>query len=84
MVFLEDDSGMEFLVNNKIISLDFFVVEVYKKVWCIMNEGEFMRIVYCMWGLLGDVIEEFIEFLDFIIDEEEDEEEVYKMVGVMV
>lgn len=74
---------MELLVNNKIISLDLPVAEVYKKVWCPTNEGEPMRIIYRMRGLLGDATEEFIESLDSTTDEEEDEEEVYKMAGVM-
>uniref|UniRef100_A0A673KP75 E3 ubiquitin-protein ligase UBR4 n=1 Tax=Sinocyclocheilus rhinocerous TaxID=307959 RepID=A0A673KP75_9TELE len=64
VALLEDDSGMELLVNNKIISLDLSVVEVYKKVWCPTNEGEPMRIIYRMRGLLGDATEEFIESLD--------------------
>lgn len=42
-----------------------------------------MRIVYRMRGLLGDATEEFIESLDSTTDEEEDEEEVYRMAGVM-
>lgn len=83
VALLEDDSGMELLVNNKIISLDLPVAEVYKKVWCTTNEGEPMRIVYRMRGLLGDATEEFIESLDSTTDEEEDEEEVYRMAGVM-
>uniref|UniRef100_W5MAW8 Ubiquitin protein ligase E3 component n-recognin 4 n=1 Tax=Lepisosteus oculatus TaxID=7918 RepID=W5MAW8_LEPOC len=83
VALLEDDSGMELLVNNKIISLDLSVAEVYKKVWCPTNEGEPMRIIYRMRGLLGDATEEFIESLDSTTDEEEDEEEVYKMAGVM-
>ncbi|KAM6434914.1 E3 ubiquitin-protein ligase UBR4 isoform 2-T2 [Liasis olivaceus] len=83
VALLEDDSGMELLVNNKIISLDLPVAEVYKKVWCPTNEGEPMRIIYRMRGLLGDATEEFIESLDSTTDEEEDEEEVYKMAGVM-
>ena len=33
VALLEDDSGMELLVNNKIISLDLPVKEVYKKIW---------------------------------------------------
>ncbi|TRY87094.1 hypothetical protein DNTS_009169 [Danionella cerebrum] len=56
---------------------------VYKKVWCPTNEGEPMRIIYRMRGLLGDATEEFIESLDSTTDEEEDDEEVYKMAGVM-
>ncbi|KAM6976924.1 E3 ubiquitin-protein ligase UBR4 [Aplochiton taeniatus] len=83
VALLEDDSGMELLVNNKIISLDLSVFEVYKKVWCPTNEGEPMRIIYRMRGLLGDATEEFIESLDSTTDEEEDDEEVYKMAGVM-
>ncbi|XP_075462125.1 E3 ubiquitin-protein ligase UBR4 isoform X4 [Ascaphus truei] len=83
VALLEDDSGMELLVNNKIISLDLPVAEVYKKVWCPTNEGEPMRIIYRMRGLLGDATEEFIESVDSTADEEEDEEEVYKMAGVM-
>ncbi|XP_013766248.1 E3 ubiquitin-protein ligase UBR4 [Pundamilia nyererei] len=39
VALLEDDSGMELLVNNKIISLDLSVAEVYKKVWCPTNEA---------------------------------------------
>lgn len=33
MALLDDDSGMELLVCNKIISLDLPVADVYKKVW---------------------------------------------------
>ncbi|XP_069096233.1 E3 ubiquitin-protein ligase UBR4 isoform X5 [Pleurodeles waltl] len=83
VALLEDDSGMELLVNNKIISLDLSVAEVYKRVWCPTNEGEPMRIIYRMRGLLGDATEEFIESLDSTTDEVEDEEEVYKMASVM-
>lgn len=31
-------SAVQLLVNNKIISLDLPVAEVYKKVWCTTNE----------------------------------------------
>uniref|UniRef100_A0A8C9G5B5 E3 ubiquitin ligase UBR4 C-terminal domain-containing protein n=1 Tax=Pavo cristatus TaxID=9049 RepID=A0A8C9G5B5_PAVCR len=43
VALLEDDSGMELLVNNKIISLDLPVAEVYKKVWCPTNE---VRVIF--------------------------------------
>ena len=33
VALLEDDTGMELLVNKKIISLDLPVKDVYKKVW---------------------------------------------------
>jgi len=39
IALLEDDSGMEILVNNKIIALDLPVREVYKKVW-LPNHNE--------------------------------------------
>ena len=35
VALLEDDTGMELLVNNKIISLDLPVADVYKKVWAV-------------------------------------------------
>ncbi len=34
IALLEDDTGMELLVANKIISLDLPVKDVYKKIWC--------------------------------------------------
>lgn len=65
VALLEDDNGMELLVNNKIMSLDLAVKEVYKKVWIAEGgEGDSMRIVYRMRGLLGDATEEFIETLN--------------------
>ena len=33
VALLEDDTGMELLVNNKIISLDLPVKDVWKKIW---------------------------------------------------
>ncbi|XP_014674376.1 PREDICTED: E3 ubiquitin-protein ligase UBR4-like [Priapulus caudatus] len=83
VALLEDDSGMELLVNNKIISLDLPVKDVYKKTWLPDGEGEAMRIVYRMRGLLGDATEEFIESLDMKKDEAVDNEAVYKMATVM-
>lgn len=57
---------MELLVNNKIISLDLPVDQVYKKIWC--NGGndskDPMKVVYRMRGLLGDATEDMIENLD--------------------
>ncbi|VVC25973.1 Hypothetical protein CINCED_3A011321 [Cinara cedri] len=85
VALLEDDNGMELLVNNKIISLDLPVKEVYKKIW--LPEGgdneAAMHIVYRMRGLLGDATEEFIETLDAKCDQEVNNEEVYKMANVM-
>lgn len=84
VALLEDDNGMELLVNNKIMSLDLPVVEVYKKVW--LAEGgdhEAMRVIYRMRGLLGDATEEFVETLTNKSQSAVDNEEVYKMANVL-
>lgn len=84
VALLEDDNGMELLVNNKIISLDLPVKEVYKKIW--VHEGgecDAMRVVYRMRGLLGDATEEFVETLTASSEQEVNNEEVYKMANVL-
>ncbi|XP_047102506.1 protein purity of essence [Schistocerca piceifrons] len=84
VALLEDDNGMELLVNNKIISLDLPVREVYKKVWVAEGgEGDAMRVVYRMRGLLGDATEEFVETLDAKSEQEVNDEDLYKMANVM-
>lgn len=42
-----------------------------------------MRIIYRMRGLLGDATEEFIETLENKENEDQDDEEVYKLANVM-
>ncbi len=82
IALLEDDNGMELLVNNKIISLDLSVREVYKKVWLteVLSEHEPMRIVYRMTGLSGDATEDIIDNLDGKgNDLTKNDEEVYRM-----
>lgn len=84
IALLEDDNGMELLVNNKIISLDLPVKDVYKKVW--LAEGgdrDAMRIVYRMRGLLGDATEEFVETLNNKSQEQVDIEQLYRMANVL-
>ena len=84
VALLEDDNGMELLVNNKIISLDLPVQEVFNKIWLPeMGEGIPMRIIYRMRGLLGDATEEFIESLDKKEGETSDDEEIYKLAEVL-
>ena len=84
VALLEDDNGMELLVNNKIISLDLPVKDVFTKVWLPeAGEGEPMRVVYRMRGLLGDATEEFIENLSKKEGEKCDEEVTYKLAAVM-
>ena len=85
VALLEDDNGMELLVNNKIVSLDLPVKDVYQKVWLpeAAQEGEPMRVVYRMRGLLGDATEEFIETVNSKDGDDQDEEDVYRLAGVM-
>lgn len=84
VALLEDDNGMELLVNNKIISLDLPVKDVYKKMWLAEGgERDAMRIVYRMRGLLGDATEEFIETLSNKVTEEVDNEQLYRMANVL-
>lgn len=59
-------------------------LQVYKKVWLAENnESDAMRVVYRMRGLLGDATEEFVETLDKKKEENVDNEQVYRMAGVM-
>lgn len=84
VALLEDDNGMELLVNNKIMSLDLPVKDVYKKVWLAEGgEVESMRVIYRMRGLLGDATEEFVETLNNKSQAAVDNEEVYKMANVL-
>lgn len=84
VALLEDDNGMELLVNNKIISLDLPVKEVYKKIWVLEGgECDAMRVIYRMRGLLGDATEEFVESLNVSSEQEVNNEEVYKMANVL-
>lgn len=84
VALLDDDSGMELLVCNKIMSLDLTVKQVFKKVWCAENpETESMRVIYRMRGLMGDATEEFVESLDSKDSQEVDNEHVYRMANNM-
>ncbi|ELU10961.1 hypothetical protein CAPTEDRAFT_154354 [Capitella teleta] len=84
VALLEDDTGMELLVCNKIISLDLPVIDVYKKIWVPQHgEVDAMRIVYRMRGLLGDATEDMVNTLDSGRDDDVDQEEVYKLANVM-
>lgn len=84
VALLEDDNGMELLVNNKIMSLDLSVKDVYKKIWLAEGgEVDSMRVIYRMRGLLGDATEEFIETLEVKKQTTLDNEEIYKMANVL-
>ena len=53
VALLEDDSGMELLVNNKIINLDLPVKDVYRKVfiifYCRILYSSFFSVCMCMY-----------------------------------
>ena len=49
VALLEDDNGMELLVNNKIISLDLAVKDVYNKVGTL-KESMLTHILYSCGG----------------------------------
>ena len=84
VALLEDDTGMELLVSNKIISLDLAVKDVYKRIWLAdHSDTEAMRIVYRMRGLLGDATEDMVNSLETRKDSDVDCEEVYRMASVM-
>ncbi|XP_050389975.2 E3 ubiquitin-protein ligase UBR4 [Patella vulgata] len=84
IALLDDDTGMELLVNKKIISLDLPVKEVYKKIWLPDHgEGEPMPIIYRMRGLLGDATEDMVNSLVSSSEEDIDKEEVFKMAAVL-
>lgn len=46
-------------------------------------QGETMRVIYRMRGLLGDATEDMVNSLDSGNDEDVDNEEVYKMANIM-
>ena len=49
VALLEDDSGMELLVANKIISLDLPVKDVYKKVWLAQSSNVSIHCIVTMY-----------------------------------
>ncbi|CAK9290710.1 unnamed protein product [Gordionus sp. m RMFG-2023] len=65
IALLEDDSGMELLVDNKIMNLNLLVKDVFIKVWIPTHpSSDTMLVIYRVRGLLGDATEEFIETLN--------------------
>jgi len=42
VALLEDDTGMELLVCNKIISLELPVKDVHRKIWCAEHNEVFL------------------------------------------
>ena len=50
VALLEDDTGMELLVCNKIISLELPVKDVHRKIWC----AEHNEVVFFCFGILNN------------------------------
>eukprot|EP00727_Mastigamoeba_balamuthi_P009858 m51a1_g5495 hypothetical protein (1440) ;mRNA; f:338337-343290 len=90
---LDDDNGMELLVNNQIIKLDLPIKQVYEQVWR-SNQGEGkpkakakgspMKVVYRLQGLDGEATEPIIDSLREEKPEERDPEEEYAAAAVLV
>lgn len=57
---IEDEHGMELLVDNKIISLDLKIEEVYKNVWKPINSAQPMIVVCRIQGVDGEAVEPLI------------------------
>lgn len=89
VALLDEDSAMELLVENRIISLDLPVAEVYKRIWLGLGKHEArepMRIMYRMRGLLGDATEEFVQTFpsDEQTADQQNPEEQYRLANVLV
>ncbi|EFA82601.1 hypothetical protein PPL_04293 [Heterostelium album PN500] len=88
--FLDDDNGMELLVDNKIIKLDLPIKKVYEQVWKRSAQAQRaanvnipMNVVYRLQGLDGEATEEIIENLSDNTNEERDPEEEFEITSVM-
>eukprot|EP01133_Synstelium_polycarpum_P011499 gene11499-13413_t len=88
--FLDDDNGMELLVDNKIIKLDLPIRRVYEQVWKRSAQAQRahdtnipMTVVYRLQGLDGEATEELIESLSDSTGEERDPEEEFEVTSVM-
>ncbi|KAF2077723.1 hypothetical protein CYY_000970 [Polysphondylium violaceum] len=88
--FLDDDNGMELLVDNKIIKLDLPIRKVYEQVWKRSPQAQRspdtnvpMTVIYRLQGLDGEATEEIIETLNDNTSEEKDPEEEFEITSVM-
>lgn len=71
--------------SSFVLSLDLSLENVYRKVWMPRHaEGEPMKVIYRLRGLLGDATEDMIESLNAgDAGSSEDAEQVYKMAEVL-
>ncbi|OHT12592.1 hypothetical protein TRFO_03612 [Tritrichomonas foetus] len=80
---IDDDNGMELLVDGKIISLDLPIEDVYKKVW-VPSKGESPMIVICrLQGLDGEATEPIINSFPREEAEEESPEVKFAFTEVL-
>uniref|UniRef100_A0A0M3HTT2 UBR-type domain-containing protein n=1 Tax=Ascaris lumbricoides TaxID=6252 RepID=A0A0M3HTT2_ASCLU len=82
VALLEDDNGMELLVNQQIISLDLSVAEVYEKLWRKDHPDQPMIIIYRMRGLLGDATEPFVQSLADTSNKESVNDEQLRLAAI--
>lgn len=82
---IDDDNGMELLVDDKIIALDLPVDRVYRQVW-MRGQGRDrsrMMIVYRLQGLDGEASEERVDSLPDEGANKEDPEVVFALTKVI-
>jgi E3 ubiquitin-protein ligase UBR4 len=80
---MDDDNGMELLVNGSIIALSLPIRLVYEQVWRTAHGGQAMIVVYRLQGLDGEATEPFIDTLADTKVGATDSETEYKLTGVM-
>ena len=80
---IDDDNGMELLVDNKIISLDLPIEDVYKHVW-VPSKGESAMVVICrLQGLDGEATEPIINSFQREATEQISPEEKFSYTSVL-
>ncbi|EAY17308.1 hypothetical protein TVAG_266710 [Trichomonas vaginalis G3] len=82
---IEDDHGMELLVNNNIISLDLEIEDVYNKVWLQNHEDNSPMVVICrIQGLSGEATEPMITSFPRSEENEEDPATKYSYTTALI
>jgi len=80
---IEDDHGMELLVNGNIISLDLPIEDVYKKVWNPARGDSPMMVICRLQGLDGEATEPMISSFPRETEENIDPEIKYSYTAVL-
>ncbi len=79
---MDDDNGMELLVNGSIVALHLPIRLVYEQVWR-PSQGQAMVVVYRLQGLDGEATEPFVDTLADTQVGALDPEEEYRLTVVM-